>query len=224
VSDFVRDDLLEHYGEKWAHKVVTLYNPVAWQRLVTTRPASTRAPYVLSVASHYRHKNLATLIRAFEHVHRVQPDVRLVLVGQLGANLVGVRRSEDVATLVASLGLADVVHVTGYVEPDQLGALYRDAALFVFPSIFEGFGLPPVEALGFGLPVITTRRASLPEVTRGLADYVEDPFDEGELASLVLQRLADGRRPSPSQVQEIRDFYSPRRIGGELYRLLTDVR
>jgi glycosyltransferase involved in cell wall biosynthesis len=179
---------------------------------------------VLGVSSQYKHKNLATLIRAFKRVHVEIPEVELVLAGQLGSQLVGVRQAEDVPGLISELGLDGVVRATGFIAPHELGALYRGAALFVFPSIFEGFGLPPVEALGFGLPVITTRCASLVEVTRGLADYVDDPKNVDELATLITSRLEGGGRPSTDDVRSIRDFYAPQRIGGELYRLLTDVR
>jgi glycosyltransferase involved in cell wall biosynthesis len=134
-----------------------------------------------------------------------------------------VSQAEDVPGLISELGLEGVVRATGFITAHELGDLYRGASLFVFPSIFEGFGLPPVEALGFGLPVITTRCASLVEVTRGLADYVDNPHDVDELATLIMTRLKDGCRPSSDDVQSIRDFYAPPRIGGELYRLLTDT-
>jgi glycosyltransferase involved in cell wall biosynthesis len=123
--------------------------------------------------------------------------------------------------LIAELNLGDAVRAAGYIEPQELGALYRGASLFVFPSIFEGFGLPPVEALGFGLPVITTRCASLPEVTLGLADYVDDPTNVEELAALMTERLEDGRRPDSTAVSELRDLYSPERIGRLMYDVLT---
>jgi glycosyltransferase involved in cell wall biosynthesis len=227
-SEFVKQDIGEHYGERAAGRVTVLPIPVSWERFGHGTDALTEAspkrPYVLGVSSQYKHKNLATLIRAFKQVHVEMPEIELVLVGQLGSQLVGVSQAEDVPGLISELGLEGVVRSTGFIAAHELGDLYRGAALFVFPSIFEGFGLPPVEALGFGLPVITTRCASLVEVTRGLADYVDDPHNVDELATLIMSRLTDGGRPSPNDVQAIRDYYAPQRIGGELYRLLTDVR
>lgn len=221
-STFVREDLEAHYGTSAVGRVEVVPIPVSWERF---GPAALAPPLdrriVLAVASHYKHKNLGTLVRAFDAVRRSQPDAQLVLVGQLGANLVGVRQTENVAALIDQLGLGDSVRATGYITPHELGALYRSASLFVFPSIFEGFGLPPVEALGFGLPVITTRCASLPEVTRGLADLVDDPFSVEELAALIVERLDDGRRPTTAQVDELRAYYSPKRIGGVMYELLS---
>jgi glycosyltransferase involved in cell wall biosynthesis len=223
-SESVREDIVSSYGARLAERVTVMPIPVSWERFgsAADKVVCTERPYALAVASHYAHKNLATLVRAFRQVHEVERDLNLVLAGQLGANLVGVRQAEDVRALVDHLGLGDVVRATGYVSPTELGALYRDAALFVFPSLFEGFGLPPVEALGFGLPVITTQRTSLPEVTLGLADYVDDPYDAEELAALMLKRIEDGKRPSADQVAKVRAFYAPSRIGAQLRGLLAD--
>jgi glycosyltransferase involved in cell wall biosynthesis len=223
-SDFVRSDIVDRYGIGAASQIKVVPIPISWERFGDSRVKQINPrgrPYVLGVSSHYKHKNLATLLRAFGRVHRHMPDVELVLVGQLGNNLIGVTQAEDVPELVRKLRLDQAVRATGYIDPHTLGDLYRGAALFVFPSVFEGFGLPPVEALGLGLSVITTGCASLPEVTRGLADHVLDPFDDEELAELMLRRLQTPRRPTPLQVAEVRSFYSPRRIGAELYRLLT---
>jgi glycosyltransferase involved in cell wall biosynthesis len=223
-SDFVLQDILEHYGETHTGRIVVAPIPVVWPADVGERRLAVVRPYVLTVASHYRHKNLATLLRAFALVHRDLPDVELVMAGQLGGNLVGVSQAEDVPALVNELGLGAHVRVTGYVGDDDIADLYRGAELFVFPSLFEGFGLPPVEALGYGLPVITTDRASLPEVTRGLAHYVSDPSDPEELAAAMLERLASGRRPSKEDVDGLRAFYAPERIGRQFYDILTGSR
>lgn len=225
-SESVRDDIVSRYGARLAERVTVMPIPVSWDRFGSDDDEVRYAerPYVLAVASHYAHKNLATLVRAFRRVHQVERDLELILAGQLGVNLVGVRQVEDVRALVDQVGLGDVVRATGHVSPLELGALYRGAALFVFPSLFEGFGLPPVEALGFGLPVITTQCTSLPEVTLGVADYVDDPFDAEELAALILKRISDGKRPSADQVAKVRAFYAPSRIGAQLYNVLTSDR
>jgi glycosyltransferase involved in cell wall biosynthesis len=221
ISNFVRDDVLNTYGSRWASKVQVVPNAVSWHRLGDESPRDGGRPYVLSVASHYVHKNLRTLVDAFAQVHADNPDLELVLVGQLGTNLVGVQRADDLRQKVFERGLGDSVRVTGYLPAHQVGSLYRGAALFVFPSVFEGFGLPPVEALGFGLPVITTKCGSLPEVTRGLAHCVDDPFDPEELADAMLTHLSHASGPSAAQVDSIRAFYAPDRIGREMYTVLT---
>lgn len=220
-SDFVRDDITERYGARWSEQVVTIPIPVSWDRFGEGSGQRRARPYVLAVSSHYKHKNLATLVTSFAAVHREYPDLQLVLVGQLGANLVGVRQVEDVATLVESLGLVDVVVPTGYISVEELGDLYRGAELFVHPSLFEGFGLPPVEALGFGLPVLVSRRSSLPEVTRGLARLVDDPLDGEAWASGIVEMIHAPQRSGAAEVELFREHYRPARIAQMLYSELV---
>ena len=104
--------------------------------------------------------------------------------------------------LIDELGLSDRVILTGYLDDAALGRWYRHAALFAFPSLFEGFGMPPVEALGFGLPVLTTDRTALPEVTLGLARLVSEPENPAAWASHLAEMLRTGARPSTRRPRE----------------------
>ena len=92
---------------------------------------------------------------------------------------------------VADLGLQDEVIFTGYVPDERLKSLLVQADILVFPSIYEGFGLPPLEAMACGVPVITSRRASLPEVVEDAALLLEDPLDAEEIAAKVELLLSD---------------------------------
>jgi glycosyltransferase involved in cell wall biosynthesis len=232
ISDFVKDDLLRAYGSRLQAKVHVIPNPVSWARFEEGEAnADFSVPdgrYVLSVAAQYPHKNLETLVRAFALLakRRAYDDVSLVLAGQFSHSLVGIARRTDVRGLIATLGLERQVRVTGYISDRALGVHYRHATAFVFPSLFEGFGMPPVEALGFGLPVITTRCAALPESTRGLAHYVDDPFDAQELAEALAVVLDDPRSqsPTPASVLSLRANYAPAVIGAQYYALLTGSR
>ncbi len=224
ISAFVRDDALRLLGQQFAGKVTVIPNPVDWQRFGD--PVAQRAPlagrYILAVAAQYRHKNLETLVRAFAQVARRQGDLHLVLCGQDYNGLQGVAGSQaGLLPLARELGVGDRVRVTGYVDDASLGAWYRGATLFAFPSIFEGFGMPPVEALGFGLPVLTTARTALPEVTRGLAHHVHDPFSVAEWAARLGEMAADPdrHRPEPGAVAALRRHYHPDRIGHEYLEL-----
>jgi glycosyltransferase involved in cell wall biosynthesis len=228
ISEFVRDDILSVYGRRYESRVHALPLPVSWREF--EQPSATAAehlgtdrPYILSLAAHWPHKNLETLLRAF-HLLRVRwPEHRLVLVGQFSSQLVGGTRMPDLRRLRAELGLDDHVSVTGYVPAATIGALFRGAAAFAFPSLFEGFGIPVVEALGMGLPVVTTRRTSIPEVSRGLAVYVDDPLDAAELADVLSTVLASPARHAPSaeSVREVRAYYDPVRVAGLYLRQLA---
>ena len=220
ISEHVRGDLLGRYGRRWAPRVRAIHNPVSWERFDddgALPPVIGEGPVVLAVAAQYPHKNLATLVKAFAELRRRRAlgDTTLVLAGQVGAGLSGVAWTDPLDRLIDDLGLRDVVLETGYLDDRALGALYRRADLFAFPSLFEGFAMPPIEALGFGLPVLTSRMASIPEVTMGLATYLDDPRDPSEMADRLTSMLADPRavEPAPADVARVRDAYDPARIG-----------
>ena len=226
-SRFVRDDVLNSYGHEHEAKVHAIPNPISWDRFAGADDRSTIEhawPYVLTVASHYDHKNLETVIRAFAEVSRRCPEHRLVLVGQLRRNLQGIpsRPTAPLAQLIADLGLASRAIVMGHVSDETLGSLYAHADLFVLPSLFEGFGIPPVEALGMGIPTLTTRCAALPEVTLGKAQYVDDPRDGEELSNRIIDMITHRHAfvPSAADTRAIRDHYCPARIAGEYLKLL----
>lgn len=220
ISEFVRQDLLQRYGKRHRARVHVIPNPIDWRRFESSLSVGFEerlpsGPFVLAVAAQYAHKNLETLVRAFAQAHKVRPDLKLVLAGQLSSNLVGIRRGAALAQVIHELGLEKDVVVTGHISDGDLGLLYKRASLFVFPSVFEGFGMPPVEALGMGVPVVTTQLTALPEVTRGLAHYVNDPFDPTELAQKILTMTEepDRWRVLSRDVEELRAYYAPARIG-----------
>jgi glycosyltransferase involved in cell wall biosynthesis len=228
ISDDVRRDILASYGPGFGGKVQTIHNPVDWDRFDSpdgAAPAPMQGRYILSVAANYPHKNLETLIRAFEHLRRRDgyEDVGLVLVGQFANKLHANPFVVPLDRLVDQAGLRDSVYVTGYVDDRIVGSAYRHAGVFAFPSLFEGFALPPVEALGFGLPVVASRSPVITETTRGLGTYLDEPLDSIALAERLADVLEDPSafRPSPEAVAEIRAVYAPARIGAAYRALLA---
>jgi glycosyltransferase involved in cell wall biosynthesis len=133
--------------------------------------------YVLTVGSQARNKNLRTVLAAMQLLER--DDVVLVAVGGSDRRVFSSRSDETPAANKAA-------RFTGFVTDAELRALYENAACFVFASLYEGFGLPPVEAMTCGCPVVVSNRASLPEVCGEAAVYV-DPEDVGDVA----RRVAD---------------------------------
>ena len=229
ISDDVREDILRSYGGRWAGRVRTVHNPVSWDRFgldAQAGPPPVAGRYVLAVAAQYPHKNLETLIRAFAQMRSTgrHLDTQLVLAGQLGEHLSGIAWYRPLREVIDELGLHDAVRETGYLDDLHLGDLYRHATVFAFPSLFEGFALPPVEALGFGLPVLTSRRTAIPEVTLGLATYLEDPLDVGVMAERLSAMLDDPDhfRPSAQEIARVRDTYAPQRIGAAYRALMTE--
>jgi glycosyltransferase involved in cell wall biosynthesis len=144
-------------------------------------------PFILTVGTLQRRKNHLTLVRAFAELLRspaASPELRLVIAGGKGWLY------DDVVAEVRALGLQERVCFMGFVDEVDLPALYRTAAVFAFPSLYEGFGLPPLEALACGVPVVTSNASSLPEVV-GDAGLMVDPMDVQGLAAALACALAD---------------------------------
>jgi glycosyltransferase involved in cell wall biosynthesis len=146
-----------------------------------------RGDYILSVGSIQPRKNLVRLISAYSALRRARSQVKLPQLV-----LVGKRAWLYDATLraIAECGIADLTVLTGYVTEADLPALYTGALCFVYPSYFEGFGLPPLEAMQCGAPVIVGNRTSLPEVV-GRAGLLVDPFDADALAQAIARLIDD---------------------------------
>jgi len=143
--------------------------------------------YVLSVCTLEPRKNLARLVRAFFALVEAErlDDVRLVLTGPAGW------KSHDFYdSLGARPRLRDRIILTGFIPDAELSALYSGAGLFVYPSLYEGFGLPALEAMQCGVPVVTSRTSSLPEVV-GTDAITVDPTDEDALAEAMFRVLDD---------------------------------
>ncbi|HYN88210.1 MAG TPA: glycosyltransferase family 1 protein [Ardenticatenaceae bacterium] len=158
------------------------YRPEARQR--AGRMLGIEPPYVLALGTLEPRKNLPTLLHAYARLGPTVP--KLVLAGARGWG------EGPLFDLVRTLGLQDRVRFTGYVPEAVLPDLYAGSRLFVYPSLYEGFGLPVLEALACGAPVITSSSSSLPEVAGEAALFV-DPTSVDALAE-AMWRVLDNKR------------------------------
>jgi glycosyltransferase involved in cell wall biosynthesis len=193
-SEYTRRDLVETYGLDPGRvsaiplAVAPHFRPVgdAGELARVRKRYGIAGEYVLAVGSIQPRKNLARLLRAYSALRRGRGRSnlpQLVLVGKQ-AWLYG-----DTLRAIEEEGLGESVLLTGYVSEGDLPALYTGALLFAYPSFYEGFGLPPLEAMSCGAPVLTGNLTSLPEVV-GDAGLTVNPFDTGALAE-ALARLID---------------------------------
>jgi glycosyltransferase involved in cell wall biosynthesis len=142
-----------------------------------------QAPYVLSLAAPARRKNTLGVVEIFSHVARRIGDVQLVLIG------VGSTFREKVTDAARSFGISDHrLRLIEFVDPHVRNALYSGAAVFLFLSLYEGFGIPILEAMRCGAPVLCSTRASCPEVA-GDAAVLVDPTDIRAAADALVQML-----------------------------------
>ena len=149
------------------------------------------SPYIFYIGGLNAHKNVATLIRAMSLVKH--KNIRLVIGGKTDSdNSSGQNIYQEILSQAKKLGVSDRLVFSGFIQDEDLPAIYQGAKVFVYPSFYEGFGLPPLEALASGVPVICSNSASLPEVV-GEAGILIDPNDYEGFAKGVDRILEDSK-------------------------------
>jgi glycosyltransferase involved in cell wall biosynthesis len=159
-------------------------------------------PYLLVVGALQERKNLQTAFAAFARLKAQGLPHRLVVVGRKAW------KTEGMFRCLTDLELGDDVLLTGYIEDVDLPALYAGAACFLFPSLYEGFGLPPLEAMACGTPVVASHTSSIPEVV-GDAGVLIDPFDVAgfaDAARFVIERPSLAGKLSERGLARARQF------------------
>lgn len=209
-SEFSRQELLRFYpmGEE---KVITIPYGVGSEFQAVTDALQGAAeqtalsrygidgPYILALGNIHPRKNLARLLDAYLRLRRQRNSIPAMVWA-------GLERWES-GELVERARSAGVL-LTGFVPQEDLPALYRQAMMLVYPSLYEGFGLPILEAMACGTPVVTSNRASLPEVA-GEAAIVVDPTDVGEIAeamALLLDDMSLQNRLQQAGLERAREF------------------
>ena len=194
-SEATRADLVSLWGVPQG-KVSVLYSgvherfqPVGEEGVLTAVRHKYRLgtqPYIFAVGTVQPRKNYQMLIRAFQPVAAQWPH-NLVIAGGKGWLM------DEMMDEIARQGLEERVRFVGFADDDDLPALYSGAALFVFPSLYEGFGLPLLEAMQCGVPIISSDASCLPEVA-GQATVLLSPYDEAGWTAAMLNLLGDGQR------------------------------
>jgi glycosyltransferase involved in cell wall biosynthesis len=194
ISRATRDDLVRHYGADPAriavvhHGLGAGFRPVDDPAVVTAAAArhGLAGPYFLYVGTVQPRKNLERLIEAFAAATAGLPEPRPVLA-------IGGRRgwlSEAIERRAAALGVGGRVRFLGYLPDADLPTLLSGAVAFLFPSLYEGFGMPVLEAMACGAPVLTSTTSALPEVA-GDAALLVDPRDTGAIAAAIGRLASD---------------------------------
>jgi glycosyltransferase involved in cell wall biosynthesis len=192
-SQATKDDLVALYGTP-ADKITVLLSGVEkrfkkitdHQLLLTTRSKYNLGdrPYILSLGTVQPRKNYERLVHALQHLRAGGFDIHLVIVGGRGW------LENPLYETIRNLQLEDHVHITGFADEADLPALYSGAVCFALPSLYEGFGIPVLEAMACGIPVVTSGISSLPEVA-GDAALIVDPYNIEELTYALKRLITD---------------------------------
>ena len=189
VSNTVKNDILRHFNIP-SEKIEVIYhgvNPIFKKTIDESILNRYHLPekYILFVGNIEPKKNLERLIKAFDRLKRdVDIPHKMVIAGKKGW------KYNPVLDTVVKLKLEKEIIFPGYVPEEDLPAVYSMSDLFVFPSLYEGFGIPPLEAMACEIPVLTSNRGALPEITGGKCLQV-DPFQIDEIAQGMFKIITD---------------------------------
>ena len=193
VSENTRSDLMEYFGVD-GREIEVVYNGVdeSFRHKLSEddldrwlRQLGIRRPYLLFVGNPKPHKNLDRVIQAYARARQLAEfDAPLVCVGDRTAAQFKLRQRAE------QLGVGDKVRLLGHVAQEALPSLYQGAMLFLYPTLYEGFGLPVVEAMASGTAVLTSNTSALKEIAGGHAHLV-DPLDTERMARAIARLITD---------------------------------
>lgn len=188
ISNFTKEDIKAHF--KKIKNLVTIYNPIDINpaesnifKTISKKYNIKKNKYFYTVSSLYPHKNLATLISMMRKIkiENISGIPHRLLVSGVGGT-----QKEELIQMIKEQKLEDVITLTGFVSDEERNALIESCNIFLFSSIFEGFGVPPIEAMMLGARVLSTKCASLKEVTKNKCAYVDDPKNPSEWIEKII--------------------------------------
>lgn len=192
ISEFTKKELLKYYPNVDESKIEVVYNGFEYNEIDLTQETvdttlnkfNITKDYLLFVGTLSPHKNIERIVEAFNKVRNEGYDYQLVICGKKGWLY------EDIFKKVKELKLEKEVIFTDYVTDEELEVLYKNTKLFVFPSLYEGFGFPPIEAMARKVPVLTSREGALPEVVDNAAIFC-NAYNSSNIANKIIDIIID---------------------------------
>ncbi|GAB4452407.1 MAG: glycosyltransferase family 1 protein [Armatimonadaceae bacterium] len=202
-SEATRREVLEWIPGVQAERVRTVllgldpvwFEPPPAPSVERLRQQTGQEPFFLAVGTQEPHKNLPRLLEAYALLRREIGEAHSLRLYLIGVQSFATGRHDDLGPVIARLGLQDRVRLLGATDDDLLRAAYHDATALIFPSYYEGFGYPPLEAMAAGTPVVTSDASCIPEIVGDAAELV-DPFSADSLAAGMARLLTDPARRS----------------------------
>jgi len=202
VSNFTKNDIIEQFGLP-SDKISVIYEGVAnlskgndslfvkkMDDMDTLEKLNITGQFILYVGNAYPHKNLEKLLSVFAVFHKSNPEIKLVLVGRHDYFYNRLKDSARALGLFSDNKNNDAIIFPGYVPDIELEILYKKALFYIFPSAYEGFGLPPLEAMAKDCPVLSSNQSSMPEILDAAASYF-DPSDTDDFLNKMNKFVSD---------------------------------
>lgn len=191
------------------HSNVPFHNKPSKEEILNYQPDPNREKYIIAVSSMDPRKNFTRLVEAFQRID--DKSVKLYIIGMSFKAF----NTPDMSKLIS-----ENVHLPGYIPDDALQKMYQDALLSVYPSLYEGFGLPPLESMTYGCPVINSDIPALREVSEDAALYM-DPFDTEDITMKINQLLKDNHLRQQLRLKGLEQInkYSWEKSARQVYEL-----
>ena len=202
ITNYTKEDIEKHFKHKT--NIQTIYDPVNVDEnnvedfnILKEKYNIKENEYYYTICSMHKHKNLGTLIKVMKEIK----DKNINIPNKLVISGVGGPNKENLLKQIKEYNIEDNIIITSFVSDAEKYSLIKNSNIFLFPSIFEGFGIPPVEAMKLGTRVVTTKCTSLPEVTQGKCNYVNDPYSTEDWI-----REIEKAQNQEKQVYEFKEF------------------
>jgi glycosyltransferase involved in cell wall biosynthesis len=187
-SNYVKKDAMEYFKLPEEKVSVTVNGGVVLDKTEELEPVEKLVgkEFLLYVGTDHGHKNLNILVEVMNELKEKKPKLNLVFAGRKDRNYTTIQNRAK------ELGLEDRIHVLGFVSGGEKTWLFKNAQLYVFPSLSEGFGIPALEALAYGLPVVASDRTAIPEVCGDAAIYF-NPEDKKDIAEKIISTIDNAK-------------------------------
>lgn len=219
ITNFTKNEILTHYPNVNSRKISVVYNgfndfskDIIEEKNIR-KEIKSLSGYILTVSTISPRKNIDGLIKAF---NTIKDDIEadLVVAGDKGWMY------DKIYDLVDELNISNRVKFTGKVNDDELKFLYKNAKVFTYLSFYEGFGLPPLEAMSYGLPCVVSNTSSIPEVVGDLANKV-NPRENNEIAHEILEIY--NKEFHQDNLNNINEIYSWKKCAKELLEVYKEI-
>ncbi|SFI88489.1 Glycosyltransferase Family 4 [Paenibacillus sp. UNC496MF] len=179
ISEHTKKDIIEQFNVR-EEKIKVIYN--GYEHIVNendvVEESTSGKPYLLMVGATYAHKNIHTVLQAYAKI-KDKTELNAIIVGKSSEYF------DEIKKLSSDLGIENRVQFLGYVSNKELSDLYRNARIFIYPSLYEGFGLPILEAMHYGTPTIAANASVIPEIAADATVYI-DPLNTEDIADAIL--------------------------------------